>query len=507
MTNYYIDFDSGNDASDGLSTGNAWLTLGKYISSTRVAGDVATIRRGTSETISADGSPLSDGNSNLPITVEADFDDSWTDFSNSAQTFTPVWGSKTMEASATITGISAGAWIYNSTDGDNPREWSYEVASVSGTTLTLYLPFKGSEGSTKTLKVMPASPIWNDTTAARSMALLSDGFWYWQGIQFKSSDANGIIDISGSSSINTWKDCTFSNTTNEGIRFVATNFKGYILKCRFFSCKYALDAGNNGMTELDIWDCHFTKGHTSFAIRTIVSNSVIRIKECEFSGYENGSEAFGMNYTSYVHGSNAKWLVRNTTVSNSTYTMDYAVGARAGGDEVYWEDFNGTVGDSRAMVNRFGTTANSETAVIMSATSSTVRAGGGDWSAVILPSTNGLGVREAELFEILEYPIYLTAASTTITFFFKSDNITQWTANPTAAELFIELEYWATATRRKVIRSTGTVDFKTDTDFDQSISITATPFQAGVGYVRVKYGKDKEAGTNKFYVDIKPVIS
>jgi len=47
-TTYYIDLDSGNDASDGLSTGNAWLTLDKYCNVTsRTPGDIAKVRSGT----------------------------------------------------------------------------------------------------------------------------------------------------------------------------------------------------------------------------------------------------------------------------------------------------------------------------------------------------------------------------------------------------------------------------------------------------------------------------
>jgi hypothetical protein len=139
-----------------------FATLVPYTENARVAGDIGTLRRGTTATYddATDLTHTSDGAIGNPIVIEADFDDVWSDFANSAQTFTPVFGSKTMQASATITGISVGDWIYNLTDGDDPRLYSYEVAAVSGTTLTLHLPFKGSTGSTKTLKVMPAAPVW-----------------------------------------------------------------------------------------------------------------------------------------------------------------------------------------------------------------------------------------------------------------------------------------------------------------------------------------------------------
>lgn len=46
-TTYYIDYGSGDDANDGLSTGNAWKTINKYTSVTvRSAGDIAKLRAG-----------------------------------------------------------------------------------------------------------------------------------------------------------------------------------------------------------------------------------------------------------------------------------------------------------------------------------------------------------------------------------------------------------------------------------------------------------------------------
>ena len=47
QANYYIDYDNGNDGSDGLSTGNAWKTITKYTTTTvRTAGDIAYLRAG-----------------------------------------------------------------------------------------------------------------------------------------------------------------------------------------------------------------------------------------------------------------------------------------------------------------------------------------------------------------------------------------------------------------------------------------------------------------------------
>ena len=516
MTQYYIDFDAGSDSADGLSIGNAWLTLAKYMNATRTAGDIATVRRGTSETVSSDINPLSRGNTNDPIVAEADFDDSWADFANSAQTYTPVWGSKTMEASASITGISVGDWVYNSTDADDPRELSYEVGAVSGTTLTLKLPFKGSAGATKTLKVMPSAPHWNDTTRSYSINFNQDGCWTLHGIKIQSSDTSGCIRFIGYSGGVIWKDCIFLNdNSHSGGECISvgsgTGHTCQALKCRFgevASCIGAITAGT--ALNMKVRDCLF-EGNTSIfgshAFELVNCGQFnILVDQCEFTGYGNADECLALGNGAIFSG-NGEIRFRNCTF-DTAFVMDYAVGGPAGGEGVTFEDYNGTVGDHRWFNRQYTTTANSETEMPIQATSSTLRAGGGDFSVSFTPTNNGFGTNEQGKLEVLEYPIWLLAEATTITFFFKSDATAQWTASPTADELYVEVEYWRTNTQREKKRSTGTVDFTTDTDFDQSLAVTITPSQAGVGYVRLVYGKDKEAGkTNKFYIDIKPVIS
>ena len=90
-----------------------------------------------------------------------------------------------------------------------------------------------------------------------------------------------------------------------------------------------------------------------------------------------------------------------------------------------------------------------------------------------------------------------------------SDNA-DWTADPAANELWIELEAWGHATNdhRRIKKSAGAVDFSTDTDFDQSLAVTVAPAQAGIAILRCFYAKPKEAGNaNVFYCDPIPVVS
>lgn len=85
-TTYYIDLDGGNDGSDGLGTGTAWLTLEQYTTTTsRTAGDIAYVRANTDEIPGADIICDEDGwNSALIYIIGCDSvtNDPWSDGSD-----------------------------------------------------------------------------------------------------------------------------------------------------------------------------------------------------------------------------------------------------------------------------------------------------------------------------------------------------------------------------------------------------------------------------------------
>jgi len=62
LTAYIVDIDNGNDASDGLTEGSAWLTISKAMS-TLTAGDIALFRAGTYSTDSQQANPTNQGTS------------------------------------------------------------------------------------------------------------------------------------------------------------------------------------------------------------------------------------------------------------------------------------------------------------------------------------------------------------------------------------------------------------------------------------------------------------
>ena len=514
-TTYYIDPDNGDDAGyDGTAavineeTGaGPWSTISKFVATARSAGDRAICRRGTTTNYGTGTvSITSDGQTSNPITLEADYDNAFGDNAASAQTYTMVHGSKTAEASATITGITAGEWVYNSTDSDDPRLLAYEVVSVSGTTLTLRHPFKGTSGATKTLTVMLANPIFGAGGTSDLLNLSGDRYWRFSGIHIYSSYAAGGAVMNSAVWDISWHDCIMqgNGVSCDGVT-VQANSHAQMHKCHIYAYS------TNGVdlvtdSSIELYDCVFTGGlrglyGTGGATR-------IHAEDCELNSNSTAdvdaqvSASFGFLVTlkNCRFNSTTKVKVDNTSV-----------GEMIG---VYSEDHNGTKGDNRV----FGTFSSgvSDTPYIES-DAVTVRAGGSATSSKITPSTN-IGPHDAGKINLLgmhfplfktEFPVYADTTSRTYTFYVKSAATANWTANPTAAELYIEATYWDHASNnyRKSIRSTGTVSFTTLTTW-QAIAITVAPAQTGLMYLKLMYGKTKEsAKSNVFYFDPIPVIS
>ncbi len=500
MTKYYIDSDNGLDTNAGTSTGAAYKTMNKFTETARTAGDIGICRRGTTATYD-DGGGLdftSDGTYTAPLVLEADFDDDFGDFANSTQTYTPVFGSKTMTASATITGISVGAWVYNSTDGDDPREFSYEVAAVSGTTLTLFLPWKGSTGATKTLKVMPAAPVWGSTTSfAFDLNFLVDNFWILQGIEWRSSTTASIFDCLANLSL-LIKDCIAKGVSTTEIFDNGASGSGDLLVAKTRCLTYSSLLINQIGTSWKFKDCLFDGNSSTPNVELSGQYGYVFWEECEFIGHTTADIRGG------AQERGATRYLRNCSLNSATQFS--ALGNKAGGSSILFiEDHDGALGATWQHSGR----SVSNTVPFMQSDTSTLRSGGGNVSILITPSIH-VGTSEPGRFLIFEYPIYATTSSKTYTVYFKSNATTDWTANPTAAECWLELEAWGHASNnfRKITKSTGALDFTTDALFDQTLAVTVAPAQAGVAYLRLYYGKPKESGkANKFYIDPKVVIS
>ena len=517
MATYYIDSDSGSDSNNGTGTGTAWKTIDKFIDlSTLAAGDKAILRRGRSTAYSSGGAAAvqilaKDGDFNNPIIIEADYGDSWSDFGISSQSYTATFGSKTLTASTTITGISVGDWIYNSTDGDNSKDFAYDVAAVSGSTLTLHLPFKGSTGSGKTLKVMGSAPKFNSgldtgfsSSAYRNLRIVGRKNWLFQGLHLtlvnQSDDIAGQCILFDQSSLFVFKDCFFRGNNHSGSSMIKVNddcSEIILRKCRGRSLQSIDSVGTKGAFEGSIYDCLFDgKTNVNYGVYLGTWDD-LKIHESEFishntadirlgGGSDRAPELKGRNIKFGATGDN--FLMHGNTPFASVKIEDYD---NVKGDTQQFSTFNITVtGDP-----------------IIQSNTSVKRSN--DFSIKVNPPQNLSTNWDFSRIKFFEIPIYATTAARTYKIYFNSSATANWTANPTASELWIEIEHWGHASNnfRTITKSTGTVNFTGSTAW-QSLSVTATSAQAGMAYLRAYYAKGKESSkSNLFYVDPLPEVS
>ncbi len=503
---YITDFTAIDDqvhlasAIAGMAAGDAyyilcsWLDLDTFTEAARSAGDRCVVRR-TAAANCDNGSDLtftSSGTVVAPIVLESDFDDEYHDKVDLSATATATltFGSKTVTFSAAINGVlAAGDWIYAS--GDDAREFAYEVASVDGdtVTVTLYLPYKGAQaGAGVTMYNIQDNPIWN--TAAGDFQWMFDGdsCWKIQGIMIRGTDANGQVEID-SCSQHHFIDCEFigNGASDAAIRPTDDYYIFIVKKSRIdddaFGVIYGI-ADSYGYAEF--YSVYADTGGAGFAFAFGGGASIVKMYDVEGTG----TVAFSPEKIGYT-------FMRNINLATYNQYVGYYP------NFLNMEDYENTVGDNRQNLG-IGTSAN--TSQIQSE-AGTVRAGGATQSIKVNPTTNfsnisGWNFSKVMLFEL---PIYATTDSKTYTVYFNLPDA-NFTADPTASELWIEIEAWGHAANnyRKITKSTGTV--ATDGAWN-ALTVTVAPAQAGIAYLRCYYCKTKEAASNIFYVDPIPTIA
>ncbi|MEK0325474.1 MAG: hypothetical protein QQN63_07200 [Nitrosopumilus sp.] len=492
---------NGSSATCGGVANDPFDDLVAFTETGRNAGDICTVRR--DNTSIDDGTDLlftSDGTIDNPIIIEADYDNNFSgnvDLSATA-TATLTFGSKTVTFASDISGVLAvGDWIYAASDSQD--DFAYEVSAVSTVTVTLFLPYKGAQaGSGKTMTNMQAAPKWNTAAGDFQWNFDGDNYWLVKGIHIRGTDANGNVEVDSSTG-HLFKDVIFEgNGANDAALAAADdNVNGQLLKCRFYNHRRQIRSLAGG------------------------SNLKVLVDSCLLDGNSvSGSEGFGMNFGDNVtvseselknHTStdatlalslgHAELRSRNSLFSSST-PFFHANGPFA---SVLLEDRDGVLGDTRQFT---GFSVTDGTPVLQSDTG-TIRSGGSNVSIKVTPSTELSTNWEISRLKLFEIPFYATTDSKKYEIFFRPTATTDWTADPTAAELWIELEYWGHASNnfRRITKSTGVIDMNGSTTFT-ALSVTVAPSQAGVAYLRCYYAKTKESSkANTFFVDPIPVVT
>lgn len=503
-TTYYIDADAGLDANDGLAIGTAWRYLDKFTEAARAAGDKAILRRGMTNNYD-NGSDLlftSDGDEGNPIIIEADYDDAWSDDVDLSATATATltFGSKTITFASDISGVLvAGDWIY--VTAEDSHEYAYEVDTVVTTTVTLFLPYKGAQaGAGKAMTNMGSAPVWN--TAAGDLQWNFDGDHYWkvQGPHIRGTDGNGNVELDGAMG-HVFKDCIFEGNGANDQGIYAKDDDAYVLgfKLRFWNHYDNLRSFFGSFKRSEFRDCLLDGNNVSngAGIESHQLTMPSTFVDCEFKNHGAGDVRSGS-----VPQDSMQHRLRNCLLSSTTPVDKHDVSPA---NQVMLEDYQGTPGDTRQLMGL----ADAEGDATLQSETTLVRSGGNTTSIKVTPSTKMSTAWELSRLLVFEFPVYATTDSKTYTVWFRTGDIADWTADPLATELYLELEYWGHATNnfRRITKSTGVVDFN-GSSLWQSIPLTVAPAQVGMAYLRCYYAKTKESGkSNIFYCDPKVVIT
>ena len=511
-TTYYIDFFNGRDANAGTATTTAWQTLNKFMANARSAGDIAYVKRGVStSTALASATVTSAGNLNNPIIISADYDNLFNNFGTSTETYTLAFGSSTMTVdSGSNNDIVVGSWIYvvgDQTDSyNNPtiygKDYSYEVSGVSSTSISFFLPYRGNNaGSSKTLRIMPYAPIWGTTALTVQLIWTTKPYWIVQGLEIDSNNASYGNIRNQTTKDFIGKDLILKNG-GAGGGVITENTPGcYFKKIRVLGAKYVFVSNTQGnFVEDSLFDCnnvatsYFMYGPGAYGEITNIKDT--EVKNCTYFQAGPTTSGYGGIFRTFT----------NVKMNDSLTGM-----TGAGFSQFYYEDKYGVVGlnsqtSDNISADTIATTTKSDT--------STVRSGGGAVSEEIMTpagaantglSTNYFPYSYLKLFE---YPIYANTSSKTYSMYFEATTTTVFTANPTASQFWIECSYYGASSGadRKLTKSVGTIDF-VGTSGWQALSVTCTPTQSGILYLRGWYGKPQESGkSNYFFMDTTPVI-
>ena len=499
---------NGMNANDVYYILDSWLDLDTFTEAARSAGDRCVVRR-TAAANCDNGTDLvfqNNGTLVAPIVIESDYDNEYYDKVDLSATATATltFGSKTVIYSAAINGVlAAGDWIYAS--GDNVREFAYEVSTITGAgndTVTLYLPYKGAQaGAGVTTYNIQDNPIWNTAAGDLQWTFNADNYWKIQGIHIRGTDTSGNVRFLACQG-HQLTDCIFTGNgaTCRALCFASSQSLVILRKCRAVNQTSDIYfESSDTYVRLYIYDSLFPGNGSSPSIYVYAGASYCYY---DFKIVETILGTAATDLTLRLAASPlqiGKILCRNVKL-----TRNIELPASSAYQEVLLEDFDNTPNDTRFAS---GTNTTQSNAFIYQSETGTVHAGGATTSVKITPHTNlntisGWDYSKLCLFEL---PIYATTDSKTYTVYFNLPDA-NFTVDPTATELWIELEAWGHATNnyRKITKSTGTIT--SDGNWN-SLTVTVAPAQAGIAYLRCYYCKTKEAASNIFYCDPRPEIA
>jgi len=322
-------------------------------------------------------------------------------------------------------------------------------------------------------------PIVDFNSGSYDLHLIGDHYWKLEKLDITSGRSAWGNVYSYATYDMHFKDCIFRDYSSASTRGAIYSLFAYSLKienCDFYdNTPYSIYSANGNII---INNCTFNKGTTGLGglflyggNNTIIENTSIG-QTTAFSTYD-------------IRTTRSGYIRLRNCIYNHIPTM-------AGLDYVLSEDDQQVKGAHKGYY--YNGTITKDTGV--------VRSGGATSSAKVEPNSNcGLNLPlSLSPFNEHDFNIYCSAVETTITIYMRSFGV--WSTYPTATELYVEasyLDHAADATRTK-IASTAVLD---DEATWQPFTVTFTPLQAGIVYVKLYLGK-YEAGKG-IYVDVYPV--
>jgi hypothetical protein len=331
---------------------------------------------------------------------------------------------------------------------------------------------------------MPAAPVWGTASSAFVWENFNDFSWIIQGFHIRGNDVNGCVNLSSDSLL---KDCILESDTTTRSTCIRVAQVAVVEKCRTIEGDRAFEM----FGDLTARNC-LTDGNATVE-DVDMSAARGRFFECEFGGNVEFSGGANNAFSTGIFSN----CIFNT-IDGTPGSMEPFSGS---------SDHDGTPGNSVGW--RRQAQSGTTTADFITEETTTVRSGGSNTSLSITPgSTAQIGDNPLGRVKLLEHSFYATTTSKQYDLYMRPTATTAWTTDPTASELWIELEAWGHASNnfRKITKSTGVIDMNGSTSW-QALSVTVAPAQAGVAFFRLWYAKPKEAQANTFYVDPIPVVT
>lgn len=505
-TAFYADALTGSDSNDGLSTTTPWNSLQRFMTTARSAGDCLFLKRNASTTNQVPIAVLSSGDINNPICVSGDFDNLWNGFATSSETLAPTFGETYIATSASTTTLFPGQFFYIQSDCFetynsttlNTCQYSYEVNTASSTGISLFLPYDGTQaGSGKKARVMGIDPTLGSPTNPNNLTFSNDNNWRIKGLRYETTNGSCAFNLivqnfHGEDLVLVGAgggDCGVGNTLDKNTILERT---------RIFNVASGVNGGQGITLSKVLVNCNGTSN--ARAIQLIVSPippvylNDVYFQNCtsDFIGANNiVGTVIGRNFNG--NGQFATW--------SGSGIVDVSIKDPFGKPNTY-EYFNQFIA------------VNNNTSTTTSGGATNLRAGGGPMTLLVRPpsGTADTGVSATNLptsgILLFDTSAWNDGTSRTYSMFVQATSSTAFTSNPTASQLWIDCEYYGSATKaERIIKgSTGTVNFTGSTAW-QSISVTCQPAQAGEVRVRAWYTKPKETPSNFFFVDASVVVT